>query len=47
VLGTFARLTAGGASGYAEWLEELRGILAPLLEAAAAPRELVDLLLDW
>lgn len=47
VLGTFARLTAGGAPGYAEWLEELRRILAPLLKDAAAPRELVDLLLDW
>ena len=47
VLGTFARLTAGGAPGYSDWLEELRATLAPLLEEVAAPRELVDLLLDW
>ncbi len=47
VIGTFARLTADGASGYAVWLEALRKTLAPLLEEVAAPRQLVDLLLDW
>jgi len=46
VLGTFARLAAGGDSSYESWLTELARELAPALEAAAAPAELVHFLLD-
>ena len=46
VLGTFARLAAGGADAYRAWAEDLVCQIAPELVALEAPSELVDLLLD-
>ena len=46
VLGTFARLAAGGADGYGNWTEDLVRQITPELAALEAPSELVDLLLD-
>lgn len=46
VLGTFARLAAGGAEAYGDWAKDLVRQLAPELAALEAPTELVDLLLD-
>jgi len=46
VLGTFARLGAGGADEYGPWAEDLVRQIAPELAALEAPSELVDLLLD-
>ena len=46
VLGTFARLAAGGAEAYGDWAEDLVRQIAPELAALEAPTELVDLLLD-
>jgi aminoglycoside/choline kinase family phosphotransferase len=46
VLGTFARLAAGGAEGYGNWAEDLVRQIAPELAVLDAPKELVDLLLD-
>lgn len=46
VLGTFARLAAGGAEAYEHWTENLVRQIAPELAALEAPSELVDLLLD-
>ena len=46
VLGTFARLAAGGADGYGNWTEDLARQITPELAALEAPSELVDLLLD-
>lgn len=46
VLGTFARLEAGGRSGYGCWLEELARRLSGELENVAAPPGLSHLLLD-
>jgi aminoglycoside/choline kinase family phosphotransferase len=46
VLGTFARLAAGGAEAYGDWAENLVRQIAPELVALEAPTELVDLLLD-
>ena len=45
-LGTFARLTATGASSYEKWIDSLVDDLAPRLEGVEAPSELVNLLLD-
>ncbi len=46
VLGTFARLAAGGADGYGNWTEDLVRQITPELAALEAPSELVNLLLD-
>lgn len=46
ILGTFARLVAGGAKAYEIWAEETVCNIAPELAALDAPSELVDLLLD-
>jgi aminoglycoside/choline kinase family phosphotransferase len=46
VLGTFARLEAGGADSYGNWLEQQARQIAPELAGLKAPSELVDLLLD-
>jgi len=46
VLGTFARLAAGGAEAYGGWAEDLVRQIAPELAALDAPTELVELLLD-
>ncbi|MCW8985658.1 MAG: phosphotransferase [Thermoanaerobaculales bacterium] len=46
VLGTFARLAAGGAEAYGDWAEDLLRQIAPELAVLDAPTELVDLLLD-
>jgi aminoglycoside/choline kinase family phosphotransferase len=46
VLGTFARLAAGGAEAYGNWAQDLVRQIAPELAALDAPLELVDLLLD-
>jgi len=46
VLGTFARLGAGGADEYGPWTDDLVRQIAPELAALEAPSELVDLLLD-
>ena len=46
VLGTFARLAAGGSNAYGEWAGDLIRQIAPELAALGAPSELVDLLLD-
>jgi len=46
VLGTFARLTVGGADAYERWMESLVRQIAPELASLEAPSELVDLLLD-
>ena len=46
VLGTFARLAAGGAAAYEQWAENLVCQIAPDLAALDAPSELVDLLLE-
>jgi aminoglycoside/choline kinase family phosphotransferase len=46
VLGTFARLVAGGARVYEIWAEELVRTIAPELASLNAPSELEDLLLD-
>ncbi len=46
VLGTFARIAAGGADGYGNWTEDLVRQITPELAALEAPSELVDLLLD-
>jgi len=46
VLGTFARLAAGGANAYGNWTEDMVRQIAPELAALEAPSELVDLLLD-
>ena len=46
VLGTFARLAAGGAESYKDWMETLVCQIAPELATLEAPSELVDLLLD-
>ena len=46
VLGTFARLAAGGSEAYGHWTENLVCQIAPELAAMEAPSELVDLLLD-
>ena len=46
VLGTFARLAAGGAEAYGNWAEDLVRNIAPELATLDAPSELVDLLLD-
>jgi len=46
VLGTFARLVAGGANAYSTWVEDMVGHLAPELALLEAPSELVNLLLD-
>jgi len=46
VLGTFARLVAGGANAYEGWLEEVVCRIAPKLTSLDAPSELVNLLLD-
>jgi aminoglycoside/choline kinase family phosphotransferase len=46
VLGTFARLAAGGTDGYGNWTEDLVRQITPELAALEAPSELVDLLLD-
>jgi len=43
VLGTFARLAATGAQDYGLWMEALARDLSPVLAAADAPRELVEL----
>jgi len=46
VLGTFARLGAGGAETYWPWMDGLVNQIGPELAALKAPSELVDLLLD-
>jgi aminoglycoside/choline kinase family phosphotransferase len=46
VLGTFARLAAGGAVAYGQWTEDLVRQIAPELAELEAPSELVNLLLD-
>jgi len=46
VLGTFARLTAGGSEAYGPWMDDLAGHLGAELAELEAPSELVDLLLD-
>ena len=46
VLGTFARLAAGGANAYEIWAEEMVRHIAPELASLEAPSELVNLLLD-
>ncbi len=46
VLGTFARLVAGGANAYGIWAEEIVCHIAPELASLDAPSELVNLLLD-
>ncbi len=46
VLGTFARLTAAGHHWYESWLQDLERSLISILPQAAAPSELVDILLD-
>jgi hypothetical protein len=46
VLGTFARLAAGGAVAYSHWTDNLVRQIGPELGALEAPSELVDLLLD-
>ena len=46
VLGTFARLVAGGARAYEIWAEELVRTIAPDLALLNAPSELANLLLD-
>jgi aminoglycoside/choline kinase family phosphotransferase len=46
VLGTFARLEAAGAAGYVKWLRALAHEVGPELEAAGAPPDVTDLLLD-
>jgi aminoglycoside/choline kinase family phosphotransferase len=46
VLGTFARLVAGGVEAYEPWMENLARQIVPELAALDAPSELVDLLLD-
>jgi hypothetical protein len=47
VLGTFTRLTVGGAPVYDQWIGPLVQEQATQAAAANAPSELVDLLLDW
>ena len=46
VLGTFARLVAGGANAYSTWAEDMVRHIAPELALLEAPSELVNLLLD-
>jgi aminoglycoside/choline kinase family phosphotransferase len=46
VLGTFARLAAGGAEAYGNWAEDLVRQIAPELAELEAPLELVSPLLD-
>ena len=46
VLGSFARFEASGAKSYVPWMNALAREIAPELEAAGAPNDLTDLLLD-
>lgn len=46
VLGSFARFEAAGSTTYVSWMRALSGQMLPALEAAGAPPDLTDLLLD-
>jgi aminoglycoside/choline kinase family phosphotransferase len=46
VLGTFARLTLGGSSGYRPWMEALAAELAAVSEIEDLPGELSSILVD-